>query len=440
MIKLSILIPSVHTRRDTFLRSILDEVYNQYDSLPLHQQAQVEILTLMDNKRQMLGDKRNLLVEMAQGKYIQFIDDDDRISEDFLSVLLAATETEVDVITFQVSVSINGATPKIAYYSKDYKHDYNTNEAYFRIPNHIACVKKEISLRSSFPSLKYAEDQAYAKLLLPHLQTEHRIDRVLYHYDYDDNVTETQYQNMPEHIRKRRQQPSLVDVVFLSRSTDASMREMTQNAIDTCIAGANQLPVNIIVIEQSPNVSYNNATTMFHNADFNYNAFANLGSRNGKADWVMIANNDLVFHHGWLHELLSAGNDVVSPHERRDPRQSDITRDTQGTTNGKHFSGWCFMIRRKLWEDIGGFDEEFPFWFADDSVIEQVVSRGVMPMVVKRALVDHLGSTTFLKLPREDQEAFTWGLTERFNNKYGRNKFYDNPYFNEWKSRQVKSA
>ncbi|MDR2274360.1 MAG: glycosyltransferase [Sphingobacterium sp.] len=439
-IKLSILIPSVHTRRNTFLPKIQDSLFEQYDNLDAFQQSQIEIIVLCDNKRIMLGDKRNIMVEMAQGEYIQFIDDDDRIEPDFLKELLIATKHNTDVITFNVSVSLNGNNPKIAYYSKEFKKDYNTNEAYYRIPNHICCVKREVSLKSSFPSLKYAEDQAYAKVLLPHIKSEHQINKVLYHYDYNDNVTETQFQNMPDHIRKRREDSPIVDIVFLSKASNSDLEQMTQTAIDTCLSGANQLPVNIIVIEQIPNVRYNNATTVYHNASFNYNSFANVGARQGSAPWIMIANSDLIFHHGWLHELLSAGNDVVSPHERNDPRQQDIIENTWGTINGKHFSGWCFMIKRSLWEEIQGFDDCVNFWFSDDVTIEQVLSKGVTPMIVKKSLVDHLGSTTLKTLSQEDQGEYCWGQVHIFNSKYGKNKFEDNRYYQEWKHRTAKLA
>lgn len=439
-IKLSILIPSVHTRRNTFLPKLQDEVYRQLDGLPDFERTQVEVLVLSDNKKLLLGEKRNIMVEMAQGEYIQFLDDDDTIEPDLIKELLDGIKTGADVITFHVSVTLNGGVPKIARYSREYGRDYNTAEGYYRIPNHICCVKREKALLSSFPSLKYAEDQAYAKLLLPHLVTEHRIERVLYHYDYDDNVTETQYQNMPEHIRKRREQPPIIDVVFLSRATTPALADMAQKAIDTCLAGANQLPVSITVIEQAPGVSYRNAETVYHSAPFNYNAFANLGARKGTAPWLMVANSDLMFHHGWLHELLTSGAHVASPHEPNDPRQQDINANTSGYVNGKHFSGWCFMIKRSLWEDIGGFDEDFPFWFADDSAIEQVKAAGYRPMLVKNAIVEHLGSTTLAGLPMEQRDGFTWGLVERFNTKYGKNKFEDSIHYAEWKKRTGVSA
>lgn len=434
-IKLSILIPSVHTRRNSFLPKIQDVLYRQYDKLDAFQQSQIEIIVLSDNKRLMLGDKRNLMVEMAQGEYIQFIDDDDRIEPTFLLDLLEATWSGADVITFNVSVSLNGSTPKIAYYSREYKNDYNTSEAYYRIPNHICCVKKTVSLKSSFPSLKYAEDQAYAKLLLPHLNTEHRIDKVMYHYDYDDNVTETQFQNMPDNIRKRRQDNPIVDVVILSKASNTKLHQMTQTTIDTCLAGANQLPVNIIVIEQQPNVRYKNANTVYHDAPIHYNKFMNMGASQGSAEWVMFCNSDLIFHHGWLHNLLIEGYPIMCPKCPNDPRQTDIVTNEIGEVCGRNLSGWAIFMKRQLWKDIGELPEITNFWFSDNATIQEVKKKGILPMLVPNSIVTHLGSTTLKSLATYQTDDLTWGQCKIYNDYYGENHFADNIYYQQYLER-----
>ncbi len=95
----------------------------------------------------MLGHKRNKMVELAQGLYTVHIDDDDRIAPDYNKSLLEATQSGADVITFNAEVTMNGGLPKICDYSKDHKEDYNSDK-YYRIPNHICCVKKEIGLLS----------------------------------------------------------------------------------------------------------------------------------------------------------------------------------------------------------------------------------------------------------------------------------------------------
>ena len=35
----------------------------------------------------------------------------------------------------------------------------------------------------------------------------------------------------------------------------------------------------------------------------------------------------------------------------------------------KDLSGWAFMMKRDLWNQIGGLDNDFDFWFADNSLI-----------------------------------------------------------------------
>src|SRR5690606_33962771 len=95
-IKLSILVPSTHTRFKSFLPKIHDQLYEQYERLAADQRDQVEILYLVDNKKVMLGTKRNQLIDLAQGEYVVFVDDDDRIEPDYIETLLEATKTGKD--------------------------------------------------------------------------------------------------------------------------------------------------------------------------------------------------------------------------------------------------------------------------------------------------------------------------------------------------------
>lgn len=438
MIKLSILICSTHTRRKTFLPKCLDMVYGQWEQLPQSAQKQVEIMVLTDNKQVMLGAKRNNMIDICQGEYVSFVDDDDEIAPNYISSLLEATLSKADVITFTAMVSINGSNKKPCYYSKDNIRDYNTTDAYYRIPNHICCVRKEVSLKSSFPNILKGEDAGYAKLLLPYIKTEHKIDEVLYYYNYSDSTTETQME-LPATIRKR-ELPPVADVVILSKADTPQMRNMTQNTINTCIAGANSLPVNVIVVEQVADIRYENAETIYHPTgdDFCYNANCNLGARQGSADWVLFCNNDLVFTGGFLHELITAEYPVVSPHEPKDPRQRGLTVNEVGEQNARHFSGWCFMMKRDFWNEIDGLCEDFHFWFSDDVTIQQCLQAGVKPMIVPKSVVNHLGSMTFKTLPQGKQEEYTWALTKLFNERYGQNKFHDNKYYQDYLKRTNK--
>ena len=429
MIDLSILVCSVHTRYDTFAPKIQKELYGQLNALAPADAERVEIIVLTDNKQMMLGHKRNIMVEIAQGRYISFVDDDDRLAPEYIAELLKATETNADSIVFKAEVSLNGEPPRICSYSKDYKRDFNNREGYFRIPNHICCIKRELALKSSFPHVLYGEDAGYGKLLLPHLETEHKINKVLYYYDYNAETTETQ--DWKYNRSKSRNGKPLVDLIILSKAKTYRDSLMTQKAIDTAHDGANGLPINVIVMEGGIG-DYHDATTVYNLNKFNYNAFANEGAGMGTAEWIMIANNDLEFKNGWLHQLIAADNDLVSPHEPTDIRQQDINKNTKGYEIGKHFSGWCFMIRRKLWLEIGGFDDDVDFWFSDDVVVEQVKALGIIPMIVKDSIVVHEGSVTLKQQPEDAQNDMKWRNCYIFNTKYGKNKFADHPAYLVW--------
>lgn len=191
-VDLSVLICSTHTRYLTFAPAIASQVWEQYAALPPDYQARLEIIILTDNRQMTLGDKRNVMVGMAQGRYVQFVDDDDRIAPDMFATVLDAIDSGADVITFLASVKINGGKPKLCRFSKDLVRDCRTRTHYGRLPNHICCVRRELALKAPYPAVSCGEDVAYSKKLKPLLRSQYQIERVLYHYDYSDATTETQ--------------------------------------------------------------------------------------------------------------------------------------------------------------------------------------------------------------------------------------------------------
>jgi len=420
--KLTILIASVHTRRNTFLPRILENVYSQYEKLTTPEQDQVEILLFMDNKKMMLGDKRNLMIEQAQGEYVTFVDDDDVLSEDYISSILKATQENSDIITFQVVVTLNGGEEKICHYSKDYDKDYNLADTYHRLPNHICVVKRDIARTVQFPSVLYGEDSAYAKLLKPLLKSQTIIDKVLYSYIYNTETTETQMNIRTQRNYHREHVPSFLDLVILSNAKDDYFKGLTEQTIKTAVENAHGYKINVIVMEQNKEVSYPE-TTIHYDGEFNYNKLANQGAKTGDAPYIMIANNDLIFKEDWLFELLLVNEPVVSPKCPVDVRQSRTTENSKGIELIKNFSGWCFMVKRTVWEQIEGFDEDFCFWFADNATIRQLEEKGYQSMLVVNSLVEHLGSQTLKTLSSKEKIKITTAQAPKYNKKYDEHHF-----------------
>jgi GT2 family glycosyltransferase len=152
----------------------------------------------------------------------------------------------------------------------------------------------------------------------------------------------------------------------------------------------------------------------------------------GSADWIVVANIDLIFYDGWLHQLLAADHPVVSPKCPNDQRQAAVVENTVGDRTAVHFSGWCFMLRRELWEKIGGFDECVAFWFSDDVVVEQVKAVGVQPMLVPAAEVEHLQSVTLKQSPLVEGD-LTWGQLAAYEAKYGPHRLSYDGRYRRWK-------
>lgn len=132
-----------------------------------------------------IGQKRNKLLELATGEYVVFIDDDDRVSEDYLSLILKAIESKPDCIGINGFITTNGHDKRKWFISKEYGKWFTGHDGtYYRTPNHISPVKRELALKAGFPEIAFGEDAEYSRRLLPLLKTETIITQPIYHYDY----------------------------------------------------------------------------------------------------------------------------------------------------------------------------------------------------------------------------------------------------------------
>jgi GT2 family glycosyltransferase len=215
----------------------------------------------------------------------------------------------------------------------------------------------------------------------------------------------------------------MLDVVILSNAKTLELSRITANCIDSLLASNSEM--NIFVVEQNQGINWaeghSNIRNVYLDMPFNYNQFANIAVKHGRSEWICIANNDLIFEPNWFREILKANYPICSPICPDDKRQQKVIENEIGEQVGRHLSGWCFVIKRSLWEAIGGFDEDFEFWCADNSLMEQLLSIGIKPMLVKNSIVKHLGSKTLVTM--ENREELTRDQVKKFNKKYNKNLF-----------------
>lgn len=194
---LSILVLTTPRRRDNCFQDLLSELERQAEGLP------VEIIGIYDNKKRSVGDKRNAALSVAKGKYLAFIDDDDKIAASYIVDVLACIKAnpDVDVIVFDCITTIreNGVVKERHYskYGKDFaytitdKPDENGFRQWRGKPSHTCVHRTEHARRYMFPNKNYGEDVDFCSRISENIKTEARINKVLYYYNFDKATSET---------------------------------------------------------------------------------------------------------------------------------------------------------------------------------------------------------------------------------------------------------
>jgi len=177
-IDLSILICSLLERRNEFLDHLLNSLERQVNG-----RKNVEIIVLSDNARKRIGGKRNQAIDIAGGEYVCFIDDDDRVSDDYVDLILKEIqEWRPDVVVFDAIITTNGEAPKLVKYGREFEH-CEKEDAYYRLPNHLM-VHRKSNIKEYFMDVRTGEDDEWASRMLDRIVTQQRIEKPLYFYDY----------------------------------------------------------------------------------------------------------------------------------------------------------------------------------------------------------------------------------------------------------------
>lgn len=182
---LSILLPGLEQRP---WQRMVAALYEQADLAGL---ARVEILTDIDNGQVPSGVKRQRLMQRAKGQYLVFVDDDDRVATEYLPLLLQACETRADVLSFNLEFMSKGRRREVWRFGL-YPDRRSRGQM---CVNHLCAWKASLARQVSWcPLLGYGDDQVWLQPLFAsgRVQTHHHIEKILYTYQYDPNVTANQ--------------------------------------------------------------------------------------------------------------------------------------------------------------------------------------------------------------------------------------------------------
>jgi glycosyltransferase involved in cell wall biosynthesis len=186
--KLSILMLSIPTRF-AMMQKLYTKILNQIGN------EDIEILCLIDNKKRTIGDKRNDLVVAARGEYLTFIDDDDDVCDNYISELVIGMKSKSDVIVFNETASFNGENSFTVTPGKEYQNEHarKVNGRWVDIrrkPWHWCLWKSSIAKTERVPDMNNGEDELWCRRLLPKIQTQHRINKILRIYRFSNSISD----------------------------------------------------------------------------------------------------------------------------------------------------------------------------------------------------------------------------------------------------------
>lgn len=165
----------------------------------------------------------------------------------------------------------------------------------------------------------------------------------------------------------------------------------------------------------------------------------NQGLRASNADFVCLLDNDTVPHRGWLEKMIRAAESredigIVNPgpcglgynkpwHLTWGDFASKVAAEEKGRAPEISMaSGECMLIKRRLIEQIGGWNEDYGMGYYEDSdYSRRAAQAGFVCARARDALVWHEGSASFRKI-KKVKETISDPNRRRFENEFGRPK------------------
>ncbi len=179
----SILIPTLESRRPLF-----DRVYAKLAGQirACGWEDQIEIVWLRDRGELSTGAKRNLLMDRARGDFVVSVDDDDDVSDRYISLIGQALQAhpDVDCVGIKGEMTFRGRYRRPFVYSIAHPAYRSERGVYLRPPHHLNPIRRTIAVKYRFLDIRRTEDTEWALQMsrAGALRKEVLIDEVIYHY------------------------------------------------------------------------------------------------------------------------------------------------------------------------------------------------------------------------------------------------------------------
>jgi GT2 family glycosyltransferase len=188
------------------------------------------------------------------------------------------------------------------------------------------------------------------------------------------------------------------------------------HALPECLGALAAEGVSAIVVDNASSddttaIAEGQGARVIRNArNEGYGRANNVGVRTADTEFVLIVNPDCAVDRGAVAALVDAARrypdaalfapQIVEPDGRvfYQPRSLLATSLTnpggklvlpEGEACAPFFSGACFLIRRDVFLELGGFDDKIFLFYEDDDLCRRVADSGAALIYVPQAVVRH---------------------------------------------------
>ena len=410
-ILLTILVPTVPSRIEYFYPKIMKQLLSQTEKY-----TNIELIAFFDNKKRTIGKKRGEMLNLAQGKYVTFIDDDDRISDDYVDEIMNAinTNADIDCIVYNVICCVNNSTiKKLCKYGIEFEYgDINNGLEWRGKPAHTMVWKTAIAKNYKYSNMHNGEDTDWVKRAYLDIKTQHRIDKVLYYYDANYSTT-SETANLPDTVimnnintlisstnnitstimpyNSNNKKISYVCLIYKSTKWLKFVYEQFHkhtklNDGDEFYFVANDAyPEVLDYLNQNPHIKHyihNNTENQKKEWYINnvYRAW-NTAAKNANGDYVVFLNSDFAFSPNWEVNLI----------KRIDDNNCVCSRLVE---RGILRSG-TYGIEKNFGNNYSDYNEEMFIKYVDEIKEDKVCNGGLyMPLLIKKTHLEMVGYYT----------------------------------------------
>jgi len=225
-----------------------------------------------------------------------------------------------------------------------------------------------------------------------------------------------------------------IDVIILSYAKNDEIINMNNNCINSILNSTTNYKFNIFLIETDSTKEFEypqeNVKVIQPGLEFNYNKFLNIGLKECKSDWILISNNDTIYHKGFIErmfDIYNFNNEILSMSPMDDDWKWHTNFDRNidffyGYRTSFEVAGWSILINKSVFEKIGEFDEQFSFWYQDNDYANSLIKNNIKHALVTNSKVTHLVSKSHDLIDQEKIFEMTGGLFSAFKNKWLKNK------------------